>query len=118
MSKRRWTDGDLKLAVKQSRSYRQVIYKIKLVPAGGNYVQVQNRIKLLGLDTSHFLGMGWNVGLKFNPSPPRPLKQLLVIDGHEQSYKLKRRLYLEGYKKPKCELCGWSKRSLDGRIPV
>lgn len=35
-----------------------------------------------------------------------------------QSNTLRRRLFKEGIKEPKCELCGWAETSIDGRIPV
>ena len=62
MHKRSWTDEDLIAAVIASRSYRNVLLLLGLVPAGGNYVQVQYRIKALELDISHFTGKGWNKG--------------------------------------------------------
>lgn len=116
--KRKWSDDQLKIAVKNSRSVRQVIYKLGLVEAGGNYVQVRYYIQQLGLDTSHFTGMGWNKGLAFKPLEPVALPLLLTEYSRVQSFKLKKRLFSEGIKKPACELCGWSKSSIDGRIPV
>ncbi len=115
---RSWTDEQLADAVKQSKSIRNVLILLQLVPAGGNYVQIKYAIEKMKLDTSHFTGMGWNVGLKFIPKQSVPLEDLLVKDGRVQSYKLKKRLYASGLKKPECELCGWAKMSIDGRIPL
>lgn len=95
-----------------------VLIKLRLIPAGGNYEHVKRRIKDLGLNTSHFTGKGWNVGLGFMPSPAKSLVELLAVDSPTQSYKLKLRLYEHGLKHPQCELCGWASVSLDGRIPV
>ncbi len=113
-----WTDDQLRAAVASSESYSQAIRKLGLVPAGGNYVQVQRRIHQLALDTSHFTGKGWNVGLKFRPRPRAPLEQVLVADRPVSSHSLKLRLFREGLKQPACELCGWAVRAPDGRIPV
>lgn len=119
MSKRRsWSDGQLQVAVAKSRSYRAVLIELKLIPAGGNYAQITSRIKSLNLDTSHFTGKGWNVGMQFRPTPPKPIEELLVAGSAYQSHRLKKRLFLSGLKKPACELCGWSQESPDGRIPV
>jgi len=119
MPKRRsWTDEDLILAVSQSKSVRSVLIKLRLVPAGGNYVQVNAAIKALELDTTHFTGKGWNVGLKFIPREATPLEEILVLNGTMQSFSLKKRLFKAGIKKPVCELCGWHEKSVDGRIPV
>ena len=64
MKKRSWTVGQLKLAVEQSTSFRQVLKKIGLREAGGNYFQLQKYVKELGMDASHCKGRGWNKGLK------------------------------------------------------
>lgn len=92
-----------------------VLIKLQLIPAGGNYAQVQRRVKELSLVTDHFTGMGWSAGVV---KPPAPVEHLLIIGGTAQSYVLKRRLYVHGLKTPKCELCGWAEMASDGRIPV
>ncbi|MDQ2973211.1 MAG: HNH endonuclease [bacterium] len=117
-SKRTWTDEDLKSAVKNSKSYRSVIKKLGLVPAGGNYVQVQYAIKNQELDVSHFTGMGWKKGRIFGPQPRIPTKEILKNGSTFQSHKLKNRLIQEGLKSAKCELCRWCTKSKDGRIPI
>jgi len=116
--KRSWTDGQLIAAVAVSKGYRAVLIALGLVPAGGNYDQVKRRVRELGLSTVHFTGMGWNIGGIFKPKSAIPLQELLRENVDVQSYKLKRRLFSEGLKYPVCELCGWAKQALDGRIPV
>ncbi|MCA9342923.1 HNH endonuclease [Candidatus Saccharibacteria bacterium] len=116
---RSWTDKDLISAVNSSTSYRMVIKKLGLVPAGGNYKHIVKTIDELKLSTKHFTGKGWNKGWKFDPrAPAKPLEELLINGSSVQSNKLKVRLFKEGLKKPKCELCGWAQVSQDGRIPV
>ena len=117
-SKRSWSDKELQNAVAESRSIRGVLLKLRLVPAGGNYLQVGMRIKELRLCTGHFTGKRWNTGLSYHTKIRPPLATLLSKDSSVQSYKLKRRLFDEGLKLPRCELCGWAEVSLDGRIPV
>lgn len=114
----RWTDEQLRAAVATSRSYAQVIRAVGLIPAGGNYDQIQRRIAELGIDTTHFTGKGWNVGRQFDRCPPRPLSEVLVYGRHECSHTLKKRLFREGRKEPRCERCGWAESAPDGRIPV
>jgi 5-methylcytosine-specific restriction endonuclease McrA len=113
-----WSDDQLVVAVKSCYSYRSVLIALKLVPAGGNYMQVQARIRTLGLTTEHFTGSRWNAGKKYHTKTRTPLKDLLVNGSTVQSYKLKIRLYENGLKLPSCELCGWAERSIDGRIPL
>jgi hypothetical protein len=94
--RRRWTDEQLVAAVATSKSIARVLGLLGLIPAGGNYVHVQRRIDELGLDTRHFTGMGWNVGLAFRPSPPVPLEEVLVKGRRTGSHLLKKRLVAAG----------------------
>ena len=118
MRKRSWTDNQLSLAVSKRRSIHQVLHDLGLVEAGGNYVQIKKRIRELKLNTSGLTGKGWNRGLIFRPNPPISLEKLLINGSTVQSYKLKQRLFNAGLKAMKCELCGWSKQSQDGRLPL
>ena len=110
MSKRKWTDEQLIEIVAANYSIAGVIKALGLVPAGGNYATVNNKIKELNLDTSHFTGRGWNVGLKFKPKKAKPLSEILVENSNYQSFKLAQRLLKEGIKSYKCECCGLQMR--------
>ena len=116
--KKRWTVDQLKTAVKESKSVRQVIEKLGLIPAGGNYDQVNRYIKLLGLKIDHFTGKVWNKGLKVFRKPLIPIEKILVSNSSFQSYKLKKRLFEIGLKPRHCEICGWAAISPDGRMPL
>lgn len=118
MRKRTWTNESLIEAVKTSRSYRQVISKLNLREAGGNYEQIKKYIKELGLNIDHFLGEAWNKGNSGYFRPFIPIEDILVKGNNYQSYKLKKRLFRDRLKVEACELCGWAKSSVDGRIPV
>lgn len=113
-----WTDSELKNAVTASHSIRSVIVKLGLVPAGGNYVQINTRIKQLKLSTKHFTGKGWKLN-NHNPTvPAQRLSEILIRNSVYQSHKLKKRLIAEGLRSARCELCKWAERSEDGRIPI
>lgn len=118
MDRKSWTKIQLKEAIKNSYSYRQVLSKLKLKPAGGNYAQLKKYIKEYNFDISHFKGRGWNKGLQFLFTPKIPLEKILRKGSNFQSYKLKNRLIKEGLKNPSCEECGWAKKSFDGRLPL
>lgn len=118
MRKKSWTREQLGRAVAESFSLRQVLAKLGLVEAGGNYAQVRKYILEYNLDSTHFRGRAWNKGQLFGIRPLIPTKNILVANSSFQSHKLKRRLFAEGIKKPQCELCGWNQRSEDGRIPL
>ena len=96
-------------AVSKSFSIASVCKYLGIKPTGGNYRIVHKAIEEYKLDTSHFTGQGWNVGLKFNPKSVTYLKDILVKDSFYQSYKLKKRLLKEGLKELKCECCGLEK---------
>lgn len=118
MRQRSWKIDELRRAVADSRSIRQVIKKLKLIPAGGNYKQIEKYIKENSLSTDHFLGQGWNLGLDFVPNPAIPLKKILIKESNFQTHKLKKRLFKEKVKQERCEICGWAEVSADGRIPL
>ena len=118
MSRRKWTDDQLKQAVVTSRSRRQVLIKLGLQPKGGNYAVVKWHMIRLKLDASHFLGQGWNQGGTNPWAKSIPLDEVLVQESSYQSYSLKLRLYKAGLKQPYCELCRWAKAAPDGRIPL
>jgi hypothetical protein len=109
----KYTEEEFIIAVKTSTSIRQVLNKLGLKEAGGNYSITKTRIKNLGLDTSHFKGQAWNKGKTLGPR--KPVEELLVNDRKHpyQSFKLKNRLLQEGIKIHQCECCGiteWRKK--------
>jgi len=104
MRPRKWDLADLPDIVSNSSSVREVIEKLGLIPAGGNYTQVQKAIILLELDTSHFKGQGWNKGLTLGAK--RPLSVYLSNEFPIQSHKLRLRLLKEEVFPHKCSKCG------------
>lgn len=118
MRGRKWTEEQLREAVKSSKSIRKVLQLLGLKPAGGNYVQILRYMEEFKISFEHFTGKSWNKGLKFQGKPRLLLSEILVNNSYYQSFKLKRRLFSEKVKKEKCELCGWAQKALDGRIPL
>jgi Zn finger protein HypA/HybF involved in hydrogenase expression len=106
-----YSEQELYEAVKSSTSIRQVLDKLNIVPAGGNYQTTNRRIQKLGIDTSHFTGQAWNKGKVIGPK--RDIKEYLRENSVVQSFKLKGRLLAEGLKQHKCECCGiteWNRK--------
>ena len=118
MKARKWSVDQLRDAVQESRSYRQVLLSLGLREAGGNYKQVREYIARHHLDVSHFSGRGWSRGVSKSFLPKIALEQILVRNSTYQTFKLKNRLFRAGLKKPACEECGWAQRSPDGRLPL
>ncbi|MFH0912528.1 MAG: HNH endonuclease signature motif containing protein [Patescibacteria group bacterium] len=118
MRKRKWTIKALRQAVRKSFSIRQVLLKLGLRPAGGNYEQIQKYIQEFNLDIQHFRGKGWNAGMKGIGKPRIPLDKILTKNSNFQSFKLKKRLFSAKLKPMYCEQCGWAKCSATGHLPL
>lgn len=99
-----YSEEDLRKAVKESFSIRQVLNKLGLKEAGGNYDTTKRRIKKLNIDISHFTGQLWSKGKTLGPKREIDyyLKENIVV----QSFRLRNRLISEGIKQHKCECCG------------
>ena len=102
--KHTYTEQQLREAVSTSKSIRQVLAKLGLKEAGGNYSTTKKRISQAGIDTTHFTGQGWKKDKTFGPK--RPLEDYLSNEYGIQSYQLKLRLLQEGVKTHQCEVCG------------
>ena len=99
------TDVEFINAINSSQSIREVLMKLNLKAAGGNYKCFHKRIKELNLSIEHFTDpKSWNKGKTFGPK--RHIEEYLSNEFPIQSYKLKQRLITEGYKQHKCECCG------------
>jgi hypothetical protein len=105
------TDEEFSQAVAESLSVRQVLGRIGLVPAGGNYKTVHARIKKLGLDTAHFTGAGWNAGARYRMlGKPFSWDGILVENSsYASTFRLRNRLIQHGLKEARCEGCELAK---------
>lgn len=105
--KSKYTDKEFIEAVKSSLSYAEVMRKIGLIPAGGNYDTVKRKIKELNLDTSHMTGKAWNQGEKYRPiKEAQPLSEILIENStFTNTNNLRKRLLRENVKEYKCECC-------------
>lgn len=114
--KYRINEDDLKNAINNSFSIAEVCRKLNIRPVGGNYKLIHCKIKVFNLDTSHFTGRGWLKGKKYISSRRAKLTDILVKDStYTNSYNLKNKLYNEGIKEHKCEVCGiseWNDKKL------
>lgn len=102
----KYTENDFIQAVKNSTSIRQVLNKLNLKEAGGNYVTCKKLIKKLELNTDHFSGQAWNKGRKNGPK--RNINVYLNNQYPIQSHKLRLRLLKEKIFEHKCYNCGLS----------
>lgn len=101
------TEEELRQAVLTSLSIRQVLDKLDIIAAGGNYKTIHSRIKQYEIDTSHFTGAAWNVGENFKPFGKKiKLNDILVENStYSNTFTLKNRLFAKGIKSKICEIC-------------
>ena len=113
MKLKKYSLEQLKEAIKSSNSMRQVLQKLNVKAAGGNYQTLKKAINFFQLDISHFTGQLWNKGKK--TSLKRPLEDYLTNTQTIQSYKLKNRLLRENVFPYECMCCGnstWNKKPI------
>ncbi len=117
MRKRKYTDDELRLAVKNSISIAGTLKKIGLVPVGGNYIHIKSIIHKLNIDTSHFKGQAHNKGKVFGSK--RPIEDYLSDKPKAKisSNELKKRLIKEGIFIHRCDHCKL-KKWLQDIIPL
>lgn len=110
----------LEEAVQNSRSLTEVLRKLGIRPAGGSHAYVKKRLAQFGIDTSHFLGKGWNAGGKQVGGPEKRLAhQILILRdpvSRPEPTRFLRRALLEVGREYICAECGlgdrWNDRLL------
>ena len=103
MKLHKYDENQLREAVSNSTSLRQVLIKLNVAPYGGNYAVLKKAISYFSLDVSHFDGQAWNKGRKLPPR--RPIEKYTSNEITIQSYKLKKRLLSEKILEPVCQSC-------------
>jgi len=102
----KYSKEDLIEAIKKSFSIAETCRNLSIRPSGGNYKTLNFLIKEYNIDITHFTGQGWNVGLKFRPMKTYSIEDILVEDSsYRSSLRLKTKLFENGIKQEKCEVC-------------
>lgn len=94
----------LESIIKESLTKKEVIIKLGLRAAGGNYKTLDKYIKEYNIDISHFQ-QPKDRCKKAQISITIPLEQVLIEHSTYNRNSLKKRLYKLGLKKPICEFC-------------
>jgi hypothetical protein len=105
-NKSRYSDEQLRQAIKNSISYRGILQILGMYPQGGNYVLVKKRIRNLEPpeELAHLLGP--KHGKSISPFA-RGIKEYLVLNGPDiTSSKLKEKLFKLGMLENKCSTSG------------
>lgn len=59
---RKYTDEDIVIAAKETTNMCQMLARLNLRAAGGNFNSMRRAIQRLSLDCSHWTGSAWNKG--------------------------------------------------------
>lgn len=89
--------------VSESNNLSDIARNLGLKAHYGNRQTIKKYIGLYDLDTSHFCVIYSGSSKNFNK---KDLSEILILGSTYDTTKLKKRLYVEGLKKPICELCG------------
>ena len=98
-------------AAKKAKSIAELLRFIGRTICGSAYTYATQKIKELNIDTSHFVGQGWNKEGKNLISKRRTPDEEIFVENSKYcsghcTGKLKKRLLDSGYKIEKCEKCG------------
>ena len=93
------TDDEVRAAFAQSRSMADLLRRVGLVPRGGNYRVMHQRLERLGLDATKLNGQAWSRGRR----TPLPLDERLVAGRPCSGPTLTRQLLAAGYFERSCD---------------
>lgn len=103
--KTKYTYEKLKEAVDLSKSMRDVLHSFNLKYSGGNYSYIKRLIDYFQINISHFDSNYWKTDLILRKRRKYQTEDLLKNNVNYPSNDLKKRLFKEGYKEQKCEIC-------------
>lgn len=110
----KYTLDQLKMAVKESKNYKELCLKLGNSGRGGNRTFIANKLRKLGISTNHFNKGAWNKGLTYTK---KCTESYLHQYSDTNSHSLKLRLLKEGYFKEQCSKCYLSSW-LGGKMPL
>lgn len=105
----RYSSEEARAAVAASRSYSEVLRRLGMRPAGGNHSLLRRYVDdVWKIPTDHFdPGAAARANLQ---KPLKPIEEILVAHSSYSRGKLKRRLFAEGFKQRRGEICGQGER--------
>lgn len=106
--KKIYLEENLRPLVESSNGIAQVLDKLNLRKAGGNYQVINKYIDIYNIDISHFETSEERFEKMINDFVKIPIDKVLVENSSYSRTSLKDRLYKEGYMPRKCCLCGQS----------
>jgi transposase-like protein len=112
----RYSESQARCAVAASSSYAETLRRLGLCETGGNWRTLRIWIERWSIANSHFDSRAaQRQGLIRRP---QPLDEILVEGSTYSRSHLKDRLYGEGLKERRCEICGQSENWNGGRMAL
>jgi hypothetical protein len=100
----RYSEDEARQAVAVSRSYSEVLRRLGMRPAGGNHALLRKYVdEVWCIPTDHFDA---GASARFLPRASKPMAEVLVRESTYSRGRLKQRLFEEGLKDRRCEMCG------------
>lgn len=104
----RYDEEEAREAVAASRNYSEVLRRLGMRPAGGNHALLRKWVdEIWQIPTDHFDG---GASARRRIRAATPMAEVLVRDSSYSRGHLKQRLFEEGFKERRCELCGQDER--------
>jgi hypothetical protein len=101
----RYSEEEARKAVARSLSYSEVLRRLGMRPAGGNHQVLRRYVdEVWRIPTDHFDSSG--SAIRNLHRAAKPLSEILVKESTYSRGKLKQRLFEEGLKERRCEMCG------------
>jgi transposase-like protein len=108
----RYTEFEARRAIEASLSFAEALRRLGLCASGGNHAVLSRYARdVWHIPTDHFD----RHAATRRPRGPRPLAEVMVEGSTYSRGTLKRRLYAEGLKERRCEMCGQGE-SWRGRV--
>lgn len=98
----KWTKEYLENIVKDCKSQKEVLIKLKIRSAGGNYKTLKKYINIYEISTEHFVKCYEKM---IKTKIKKPLSEILIKNSNFNRSYLKKRLYSENLLKPICSIC-------------
>jgi hypothetical protein len=99
---RQYTDQDVINSSKEVNSIAQLLRKLNLKEAGGNYAHIKKTLQRLKINTDHWTGQGWSKGQQ-----KKDWSQYSKV-GHFKKHLINKK----GHKCENCGLTEWQKQSI------
>jgi hypothetical protein len=113
-----YTKAQLREAIAESLSWAEALRRVGLRDAGGNFRTIQRHAEEWGIATDHFDPGASRRRTFLAQRPARPLEEVMVEGSTYSRAHLKRRLFGDGLKQRRCEMCGQGEEWNGARIAL